>query len=180
MHRSAFKKRFLTTICLIILVGLLSCAGLPPKAEKVPPFNGFMGAKWGISVEETKKLIGSEGKKLFLNGTERPPYALYASGTYLDSPVIFSYFFTPKSKRLYRVDVTLKDLSLYQKGKKDLIEKLGSPSYSQPAVDHWSYADKSLVIFQKEPDCIQISYSGGEILLLNHQEGGEYDQKRAP
>jgi len=46
-----------------------------------------------------------------------------------------------------------------------------NPSYSQPEVDHWSWTDMSLVIFQREPDCIQISYSGGEMLKLNHQEG---------
>jgi hypothetical protein len=37
-------------------------------------------------------------------------------------------------------------------------------------VDHWSWTDMSLAIFQREPDCIQISYSGGEMLKLNHRE----------
>lgn len=170
MKISAFNKRFPTIICLVILAGLLSCASLPPQVEKAPPFNGFFGARWGISIEEAKKVMESEGKKLFSDETGKSPYALYASGTYLNSPAIFSYFFALKSKRLYRVDVTLKDLSLYQKSKQDLIEKLGPPSYSQPGVDHWSYTDRSLVIFQKEPDSIQISYSGGEMLLQNYQE----------
>ena len=170
MKTSAFSRRLLTTICLIILAGLLGCATLPPKGKKMPPFNGFIGAKWGISMEEAKKVMESEGNKLFGDGTDKSPYALYASGTYLDSPATFSYFLTPRSKRLYRVDVTLKNLSLYQKGKKDLIEKLGVPSYSQTGVDHWSYSDDSLVILQQEPDCFQVSYSGGEMLKLNHQE----------
>ena len=166
-------KRFLPPIYLVILVGLLGCASLPPAVEKAPPFNGFMGARWGITIEEAKKVMDPEGKKLFLDGTDRSPYALYASGSYLDSPAIFSYFFTPRSKKLYRIDVTLKDLRLYEKGKNDLIEKLGPPFYSQPGVDHWSYSDKSLVILQKEPDYFQISYSGGEMLKLNHQEMGQ-------
>ena len=172
MKISAFNKRFLTFICLVILSGLPGCASLPSKVEKAPPFNSFFGTRWGISIEEAKKVMESEGKKLFLDEAGKSPYALYASGTYLNSPAIFSYFFTPKSKRLYRVDVTLKDLSLYQKSKQDLIEKLGPPSYSQPGVDHWSYADRSLVIFQKESDSIQISYSGGEMLMRNYQELG--------
>lgn len=172
MKTSAFDETLLTIICLVVLAGLLGCASLPSKAEKAPPFDGFMGAKWGISIEETKKMMASEGKNLFSDETEGSPCALYASGIYLDSPAVFSYFFTPRSKRLYRVDVTLKDLRLYDGAKKDLIERLGAPSYSQPEVDHWSYGDKSLVIFQKQPDSIQISYSGGEMLILNHQEAG--------
>ena len=31
----------------ILFVCLFGCATLPPKGEKLPPFNGFMGAKWG-------------------------------------------------------------------------------------------------------------------------------------
>jgi hypothetical protein len=129
-----------------------------------------MGAKWEISVEEAKNVMETEGKKVFEDRTARSPYALYASGTYLNSPAIFSYFFTPKSKKLYRVDITLKDLTIYPKAKEDLLAKLGTPSYSQPGIDHWTWSDKSLVIFQREPDVIQISYIGGEISTLNHQE----------
>jgi len=171
MSRVFLMERFLTLVCLIILGGLFSCVTLPPAVEKLPPFVGFMGAKWGSSIEEAKNVMETEGKRVFEDRTKRPPYTLYASGTYLNSPVIFSYFFTPKSKKLYRVDVTFKDLTIYQKAKEDLIGKFGNPSYSQPEIDHWSWTDKSLVIFQRESDCIQISYSGGEMLKLNHQEG---------
>lgn len=171
MSRVFLNERFLTLVCLIIFGGLFGCVTLPPVVEKMPPFNGFMGARWGISVEDAKKVIETEGKKVFEDRTNRPPYALYASGVYLNSPSVFSYFFTPKSKKLYRMDMTFKDLTIYQKAKEDLIGKFGNPSYSQPEIDHWSWTDKSLVIFQRESDCIQISYSGGEMLKLNHQEG---------
>jgi hypothetical protein len=67
--------------------------------------------------------------------------------------------------------MTFKDLTIYQKAREDLMGKFGNPSYSQPEIDHWSWIDKSLVIFQRELDCIQISYSGGEMLKLNHQKG---------
>lgn len=66
--------------------------------------------------------------------------------------------------------MTFKDLTIYQKAREDLMGEFGNPSYSQPEIDHWSWPDKSLVIFQRELDCIQISYSGGEMLKLNHQE----------
>jgi hypothetical protein len=69
------------------------------------------------------------------------------------------------------VDVTFRDLTIYQKAKEDPIGKFGNPSYSQPEIDQWSWTDKSLVIFQRDPDCIQISYSGGEMSKLNDQEG---------
>jgi hypothetical protein len=171
MSRIFLKERFLALFCSIILGGLFGCVTLPPVVEKMPPLNGFMGARWGISVDDAKKVIETEGKKVFEDRTNRPPYTLYASGAYLNSPAIFSYFFTPKSRKLYRVDVTFKDLGIYQRVKEDLIREFKTPDYSQPRVDHWSWTDKSLVIFQQESDCIQISYSGGEMLKLNHQEG---------
>jgi hypothetical protein len=165
------KGGFGVLLCLIACTSLFSCVTLPPVVEKLPPFSGFMGAKWGISVDDAKKVIQAEGKKVFKDNTDKPPYAFYASGTYLNLPAIFSYFFTPQSKKLYRVDMTFKDLTIYQRGKEDLIGKFGNPSYSQAKIDHWSWTDKSLVIYQRETDCIQISYSGGEMLKLNYQEG---------
>jgi len=98
----------------ILFVCLFSCATLPLKVEKLPPFHGFSGVKWGASIEEAKMVAEAEGKKVFEDRTDRPPYALYASKTYLNSTAIFSYFFTPQSKKLYRVDVTFKDLDVYQ------------------------------------------------------------------
>jgi hypothetical protein len=170
MYQIFSKKGFFVLLCSVACTSLFSCVTLPPAVEKLPPFVGFTGAKWGSSVEEAKNVMETEGKRVFEDRTKRPPYTLYASGTYLNSPVIFSYFFTPKSKKLYRVDMTFKDLTFYQKAKEDLIGKFGNASYSQPEIDHWSWTDKSLVIFQRESDCIQISYSGGEMLKLNHQE----------
>jgi hypothetical protein len=177
MSPKFLMERFLVLFCLVIFAGLLSCVTLlPPVVETTPPFNGFMGARWGISVEDAKGIIETEGKKVFEDRTHKPPYAFYASGTYLNSTAIFSYFFTPKSKKLYRVDVIFKDLSIYHTAKEDLIRKFKNPVYSQPGVDHWSWTDKSLVILQREADCIQISYSGGGMLKLNHQEGDGLQQ----
>ena len=161
----------LVVSCLILFVCLFSCATLPPKVEKLPPFDGFAGVKWGTSIKEAKKVAEAEGKKVFEDRTYEPPFAFYASGTYLNSPVIFSYFFTPKSKKLYRVDLTFRDLAVHKKALEDLVGKFGKPSFSQPDVDHWSWTDKTLVILQREPDCIQIAYLGGELSALNHCEG---------
>jgi hypothetical protein len=49
-------------------------------------------------------------KKVFLDRTGTPPHVFYAQGDYLNSEAVSSYYFTPKSKKLYRVDITLKDL----------------------------------------------------------------------
>ena len=54
-------------------------------------------------------------------------------------------------KKLYRVDLTFRDLAVHKKALEDLIGKFGQPSYSQPNVDHWSWTDKNLVILQREP-----------------------------
>lgn len=170
--RTALSKEWPVVFCsLLLCVCFFSCASMPPRVEKLPPFKGFNGAKWGASIEEAKKAAGAEGKKVFEERTQRFPYAFYASGTYLNSSVILSYFFTPKSKKLYRVDVTFRDLTVDKKASEDLTGKFGRPSYSQPNVDHWSWTDKTLVILQREPDCIQIAYSDGEFSDLNHREG---------
>jgi len=157
--------------CSILFVCVFGCATLPPQVEKLPPFQGFAGVKWGASLEEAKRVAEAEGKKVFEDRTYRPPYAFYASGTSLNSPAVFSYFFTPKSKKLYRVDLTFRDVSVHKKLLEDLIGKFGQPSYSQPNVDHWSWTDKTLVILQRDPGCIQIAYSDGECSELNHREG---------
>ena len=171
MGTALSKGWLLVVFCSILFVWFFGCATLPPKVEKLPPFHGFSGVKWGTSIEEAKKVAEAEGKKVFEDRTYRPPYTFYASGTYLNSPVIFSYFFTPKSKKLYRVDLTFGDLTLHKKVLEDLVGKFGQPSYSQPNVDHWSWTDKTLVILQRGPDCIQIAYSDGECSELNHREG---------
>ena len=170
MSRTYLAKRLLALISLIVLAGLWSCA-TPPVAERLPPFKAFLGSSWGISADDAKRVIESEGKKVFEEKLNEPPYALYASGTYLNSPAIFSYFFTPRSKKLYRVDLTFKDLNAYQRVKTNLLNEFKSPDYSLPGVDHWSWTDMSMVVLQQEPDSFQVSYSGGEMLKLNDQEG---------
>jgi len=172
LMRTGLSKGWpLLFFCPLLFVCFFSCATLPPEGEKLPPFAGFDGAKWGTSVEGVKKVAQAEGKAVFRDRTDTFPYALYASGTYLNAPVIFSYFFTPKSKKLYRVDLTWRDLAVHGRAWKDLTGKFGQPSYTQPNVDHWSWTDKTLVLLQKESDCIQIAYWGGELSQLNHREG---------
>jgi hypothetical protein len=177
MSRIISNKRFIGLFCFIALGGLLSCA-TPPVAERVPPFKAFMGTSWGISPEDAKRVIESEGRKVFEERLNEPPYALYASGTYLNSPAIFTYFFTPKSKKLYRVDLTFKDLNAYQRVKTHLMNELQAADYSLPKIDYWSWSDMSMVILQQEPDSFQLSYSGGEIAKLNHEEGNGLLQRK--
>ena len=161
----------LVFFCSILFVCFFSCATLPPKVEKLPPFHGFAGVKWGTSIQEAKKVAEAEGKKVLKTEHLNLRLLFMQSGTHLNSPVIFSYFFTPKSKKLYRVDLTFRDVAVHKKALEDLVGKFGQPSYSQPNVDHWSWTDKTLVILQREPDCIQIAYLGGELSELNHREG---------
>ena len=159
-----------------ILFTFFSGCAVPVRVVIEPPakLDGFMNAKWGASIEEVKKAIEANGNKWFQDRTDEPPYALYASGTYLDYPAIFSYFFTPKSKKLYRVDVTFNDMMVYEKAKSHLIQKFKEPSFSQKDVDHWSWEDKSLIILQRDATSVQISYSNGPLLEMNQREGGMF------
>jgi hypothetical protein len=162
------------------IAGLLSfivCAGCAttghvtidpsPLPEKV------MSARWGSPVEEVKKAIDQDSIDWFQDKTDQPPYGLYASGTYLNAPAIVSYFFTPRSKKLYKVTVTLNDLAVFRTARDELIGKFGNPSFSQLDVDHWSWQDKSLVILQRDASHVQISYWSGPFVVLSHEEQKE-------
>ena len=155
------------------LLAILSGCAAPVWVAKEPPvpLGQFMSSKWGDSVEEVKRAVAIDGNKWFQDSTEEPSHALYAFGTYLDHPAIFSYFFTPKSKKLYRVDVTFSDLRIYEKAKNFLIEKFKEPSHSQPDVDYWSWNNKSLIILQRNNTDVQVSYSSGPLLIQNQEEG---------
>jgi len=157
-----------------LLLAILSGCPAPVWVSKEPavPLDPFMSSKWGDSVDEVKRAIVIDGNKWFQDRTEEPSHALYAFGTYLDHPAIFSYFFTRKSKKLYRIDVTFSDLKVYEKAKNVLIQKFKEPSHSQPDVDHWSWNNKSLIILQKNTTDVQISYSSGPFLIQNQEEEG--------
>jgi hypothetical protein len=156
---------------LLIFIAYAGCATPSHVVIDPPPLpEGVMSARWGSSVEETKKAIDKDGLEWFQDKTDQPPYALYASGTTLNAPAIFSYVFTPRSKKLYKVTVTLNDPTLYGTAQSQLIQKFGKPTFSQLDVDHWSWKDKSLIILQKDASHVQVSYSSGPFLVLNHEE----------
>ena len=162
-------------ICIFLAACLFGCAAPVRKAvEQPPPLpEGIMNARWGGSIADVKKAVALDRNRWFQDSTDKPPHALYASGQYFDAPAIFSYFFTPKSKQLYRVDVTFDDLRMYDKGKDRLIQSFKKPSFSQPGADFWSWTDQSLIILQKDSTHTQISYSSGPFLMINHREGQE-------
>jgi hypothetical protein len=164
------KMIFLPFFVFTLLIG---CT-VPLRVTIEPPgrLEGFMSAKWGASAEECKRAIETDRNKWFQDRTGEVPHALYAFGAYLDHPAILSYFFTPKSKKLYRVDVMFSNHIGYEDAKRDLIEKFKNPSFSQKDVDHWSWEDKSLIILQKDAINAQISFSNGPLLELNQKEGG--------
>jgi len=171
---SRYFTKIKMMIISIFLLPILSGCPTPVWVSKEPmvPMEPFLSSKWGDSVDEVKKAIEKDGNRWFQDNIDRPPYTIYASGNYLENPAIFSYFFTPKSKRLYRVDVTYSDLKVYEKNKSTLIQKYKMPSYSQPNVDHWSWDDKSLVILQRDATHVQLSYASGPLLIQNQKEAG--------
>ena len=163
--RSAF-------ILLFILALLTGCATLPQGPIEPPAFpDAWMNSKWGDSVAEVKKAIEKDGSRMFQDVTEGPPYAVYASGIFLEQPAILSYFFTPKSNKLYRVDVTYRNPGVYAKVREEMIQRFKNPTYSKKDVDHWSWKDDSLVIVQTTDSLVQVSYSSGAFSRLNQQEG---------
>jgi hypothetical protein len=158
--------------CFFLIIFFVGCATPIRVPIEPPPFpNEWMGAKWGGSPDEVKAALEKGGPNLFQEDTSKPPYALYASGVFLGEPAIFSYFFTPKSKRFFRIDVTYDNPGVYEKIKGELMQTFKGPTYSRKDVDHWSWNDNSLLILQREASFVQVSYSNGTFLRLNHQEG---------
>ena len=170
MKTGFFLKRIVT---LVSLLGLMAGCAAPPRAvTPAPPAfpEGFLHARWGSSVDAVKEAVAKDGHPWFKDSTDRPPYALYAHGKYLGTPAIFSYFFTPTTKRLCRVDVTFNDLRVLGKAKDSLVQEFRQPSFSQSDVDNWCWEDHSLIILQRDAVNVQIVYASGPFLVLNQQE----------
>ena len=159
-------------VSLLLLAVLCSCATPAQKAGETPePPAGFLSSKWGATVDEVREAIQKDGNRWFQDSTDKIPCALYASGNYWDFSAIFSYLFTPRTRKLYRVDLTFSDLRAYEKAKEHLVRTYKGPAYTQVEVEHWSWDDKSLVILQKDPTTVQVSFSSGPFLILNRKEG---------
>lgn len=161
---------FLVLFLPVIGLGGGCAPPFPKMADVGSPPKGFLHASWGMGVEEVKEAIRKDGHRWFQDRTDRPPYALYASGDQWDFSAIFSYFFTPLTKRLYRVDVTFGDIRAYEKAREHLIQLYKGPAYAQNGVEHWSWGDRSLVILQQDSTSVQVSFSSGPWLILNRQE----------
>jgi len=169
MKQTHFKASIVILFSLFLF--LMGCAVPVRTIVERPPFpEGCLSARWGTSVDEVRKAMAKDGNEWYQDRLEVAPYASYASGRYFDTPALFSYFFTPKSKRLYRVDVTFDDVRIHGKARNHLLEKFGQPTYSRPDGDHWSWRDKSLVIFQLDPTHVQISYLSGPLAVMNYEE----------
>ena len=154
---------------LLLFLFLLGCAAQQKIVKEPPPLpEGVMNARWGMSVSQTKEAV-----KTFQDDTDKPPFALHAAVTYFDAPAIVSYFFTPKSKKLYRADVTFNDPGVYGSVKEKLVQAFENPTFSQKDTEIWSWKDDSLLILQRDPGRVQISYMSGPLLKLNDEEGGE-------
>jgi len=159
------------SVLLLLSAVLFGCVSLIRKGgEGLEPPAGFLNAKWGATVDGVKEAIRKDGNRWFQDSTDKSPRALYASGTYWDFSAIFSYLFTPRTRKLYRVDVTFSDLRAYEKAKGQLMRAFKDPAYTQAGVEHWSWDDKSLVILQKDPTTVQVSFSSGPFLIVNQKE----------
>jgi hypothetical protein len=159
-------------VSLFLLIVLSGCAAQEKVIVTPPAFpEGVLSARWGMSVERVKQAIEADGNRFFQDDTQKPPFALYATGTYMKAPAALSYFFTPKSGKLYRVDVTFGDTKIYESAKGYLVREFNDPTFSQTNTDHWSWPDTSLIILQKDSSQVQVSCSSGPFLKLNHEEG---------
>jgi hypothetical protein len=153
----------------ILIVGCQPQVRLPPKMASLP--ETFMDAKWGASVGEVKLAAEKGQNRWFEDRTDKFPFVMYATGTYLDTPVVISYFFTPKSKRLFRATVTFDNLTVYEKVKDDLMQKFNKPTYSQKDLNHWAFENQDMVILQKDTTNVQFCFLNGEFAALNVNEG---------
>ena len=167
-------KSVLAILLLLMFAVLLGCAAQEKVVTEPPAFpEGVADTKWGMQVKEVKEAV-----ETFQDDTEKPPFALYASRKYFDLPAIVSYFFTPKSKKLYRIDVTFNDPGVYGAVKGKLAQMFKDPTYTQPDSEVFLWKDSSMLILQKNPNSVQVSFMSGPLLKLNNEEGGEPIKER--
>ena len=162
-------KSVLAILFLSVFAVLLGCAAQQKPVTEQPAFpEGVADTKWGMQVKEVK-----EAAETFQDDTGKPPFALYASRKHFDLPAIVSYFFTPKSKKLYRTDVTFNDPSVYGVVRGKLAQMFKDPTFTQPDREVFLWKDSSVLILQKDPTSVQVSFMSGPLLKLNNEEGGE-------
>jgi hypothetical protein len=162
-------KSVLAILFLLMVAVLLGCAG-PEKVVREPPAfpEGVADTRWGMQVKEVKEAV-----ETFQDDTEKSPFALYASRKQFDLPAIASYFFTPKSKKLYRTDVTFNDPGVYGAVRGKLAQMFKDPIFTQPDREVFLWKDSSVLILQKDPNSVQVSFMSGPLLKLNNEEGEE-------
>jgi len=163
-------KSVLAIVLLVMFAVLLGCAAQPQKpVTRMPAFpEGVADTRWGMQVKEVKEAV-----ETFQDDTGKPPFALYASRKHFDLPAIVSYFFTPKSKKLYRTDVTFNNPGVYGAVRGKLVQMFKDPTYTPPDTELWLWKDSSMLILQKNPNSVEVSFSNGPLLKLNYEERGE-------
>jgi hypothetical protein len=163
-------KSLLAILLLLMFAVLLGCAAQEKPVTAEPPafLEGVADTKWGMQVKEVKEAV-----ETFQDDTGKPPFALYASRKHFDLPAIVSYFFTPKSKKLYRTDVTFNNPGVYGAVRGKLVQMFKDPTFTQPDTEVWLWKDSSMLILQKNPTSVHVSFSSGPLLKLNNEEGGE-------
>ena len=156
-------------IVLLLMFAVLGCAAQQKALTEPPAFpEGVADTKWGMQVKEAKEAV-----ETFQDDTGKPPFALYALRKHFDLPAIVSYFFTPKSKKLYRTDVTFNDPGAYGAVRGKLAQMFKDPTFTQPDSEIFLWKDDSMLILQKNPNSVQVSFLKGPLLELNNEEGGE-------
>ena len=161
-------KSVLAILLWVIFAVPLGCAAQqkPVTVTEPPPFpEGVADAKWGMQVKEVKEAV-----ETFQDDTGKAPFALYASRKHFDLPAIVSYFFTPKSKKLYRIEVTFNDPGVYGVVKGKLAQLLKDSAFTRPDREVRLWKDSSVLILQKNPDSVEVSFSSGPLLKLNYEE----------
>jgi hypothetical protein len=163
-----FKSAWVVLLLLMFAV-LLGCAAQDKVVKEPPAFpESVADARWGMQVKEVKEAV-----ETFQDDTEKSPSALYASRKQFGLPAVVSYFFTPKSKKLYRIDVTFSDPGVYGDVRAKLAEMFKAPTFIQPDNEVFLWKDNSVLILQRNPGSVQVSFMNGPLSKLNHEEGGE-------
>ena len=164
-------KSLLAILLLLMFAVFFGCAAQERSITDTEPpafLEGVADAKWGMQVKEVKEAV-----ETFQDDTGKRPFALYASRKHFDLPAIVSYFFTPKSKKLYRTDVTFNDPGVYGVVRGKLAQMFKDPIFTQPDREVFLWQNSSVLILQKDSNSVQVSFSSGPLLKLNNEEGEE-------
>ena len=167
----------LITIGILLVMILFATASYSSEAP-----DGFQGAKFGMSIEEVKKIARKEGK-ICIKETEDNKILMYLfKGVVMGEEIKIEYAFTPISHKFFAIRLFFKDITFFRI-KTMLVNKYGNPvkkdEFEISEKDMWIFSDVAIFLEEKIiPKAITLGYMHSTLYKEVRKEIEELDKKK--